>query len=49
MWGKRIRREVDDDIRTHIALDAERLRGDGLDAEAALRRAEERFGDRERI
>lgn len=49
VWRDHIRREVDDDIRTHIELDAERLRGEGLEADAALRQAEERFGDRERI
>lgn len=49
VWRGRIRREVDEDIRTHIELDAERLRAEGLDADEALGRARERFGNGERI
>lgn len=48
-WRDRVRRQVDEDIRTHISLDAERLRREGFAADEALRLAEERFGDRERL
>lgn len=44
-----VRRQVDEDIRTHIELDAERLRSEGMSPEDALRAAEARFGDREEI
>ncbi len=40
--------EIEDDIRTHIELDAERLRGEGMTPARALAEAERRFGDRER-
>lgn len=45
----RVRRQVEEDIRTHIELDAERLRGEGVAAAEALRRARVRFGDRDHI
>lgn len=44
-----LRQRVEEEIRTHIALDAERLRAEGMGAEEARRRAEERFGNRDRI
>jgi predicted permease len=47
--GERVHWDVDEDIRTHIALEAERLRAAGVEPGEARRRAEERFGDRERI
>jgi len=43
--GGRVEWNVDEDIRTHIELDAERLRSEGMDAGEALREAERRFGD----
>ncbi|MGD2067864.1 MAG: ABC transporter permease, partial [Gemmatimonadota bacterium] len=46
---ERIAREVEEDIRTHIELDAERLRREGVPADEALRRARERFGNRDDI
>ena len=45
----RVQWNVDEDIRTHIELDAERLRAEGMGAAEALREAERRFGDRERV
>lgn len=40
---------VDEDIRTHLELDAERLRADGHSPAEAMRMARERFGDPERV
>lgn len=47
--GHRVRWGVEEDIRTHIELDAERLRGEGMSPSEAMREAERRFGDRDRV
>ncbi len=47
--GHSVQWNVDEDIRTHIELDAERLRAEGMEAAEALREAERRFGDRKRV
>ena len=45
--GDALRRELDDEIQTHIELRTEELRGQGFDPASARAEAERRFGDLE--
>ena len=45
MLGRRSQRDFEDEIRSHIELETERLRAQGLSPEDAERAAHRRFGN----
>ncbi|MGA2144785.1 MAG: ABC transporter permease [Bryobacteraceae bacterium] len=49
MWRRRSQRDFSEELEAHIALEADRLRGEGLSAESALTQARKNVGNTTRI
>jgi putative ABC transport system permease protein len=45
MWGRRSQRDFEDEIRSHIELETERLKAQGISEDEAARMARRRFGN----